>query len=290
MRWLLMALSLFQRQVRRAPAFRKLAGLPALPKPQSPMQLLNSLPKFDLSDPANVKPGMYDPSIDMQGAQEQLGASYTLGSKAVGLPGSDPGDIHTGLYGQSGTYVDPATGQQEQFSTPGLLAALQQRHDTALQRGQEDYNTSTGNLQRNYQNLGVSQAERARAAGVAEGGSLAQALQKRTANQARDQSGLDTNWRRFQDDTNNQYNTDRNNALAQAFTQSTRGIGAHELFQSQLGDAKLQSAQQLGTLPTAPPPGTVPTLNSFLRTGSLVGSGLDANSPIYRRPKPRRTR
>jgi hypothetical protein len=243
-------------------------------KPQTPQQLLKTLPQWDLG-PKDVKPGMYDPSLDWQGQTENQGFGFSQD------------DIHSGLYGQSGTYVDPKTGAREDFSTPGLLQQLTTRKDTALQRGQEDYNTQTADLGRNYQRLGTSQGERARAAGVAEGGSLAQALQKRTANQAHDQAGIDTSWRRFQDDTNTDYNTRRNDALAGAYTGTTRGEAAHTLFGQQLGGAKVQSAQQMGTLPTAPPPGMIPSLATVLRTGSLVGTGLDANSPIYRKPKRR---
>ena len=240
-----------------------------LPPRKTPQQLLNTLPQWDLG-PKDVKPGMYDPSLDWQGQTEQQGFGFAQQ------------DIHDRLHGASGDF------EGQHFDTPGLLQALQTRRDTALGRGREDYNTRTGDLNTSYQRLGTSQGERARAAGVAEGGSLAQALQKRTANQAHDQAGIDTSWRRFQDDTNTQYETGRNDALAGASTEATRGQAAHILFGDQLGAAKVQSAQGMGTLPTAPPPGMIPSLATVLRTGSLVGTGLDANSPIYRKPKPKR--
>lgn len=70
----------------------------------------------------------------------------------------------------------------------------------------EDYATATGDLNRNYTNLGVQQGEGARAAGVAGGGALAQAMMKRQANQARDQGRIDQSRDRTMQDMSTGFN------------------------------------------------------------------------------------
>src|SRR5204863_4532576 len=95
--------------------------LPPKAKPKTPAQLLTSLPQWDLG-PADVKPGMYDPSLDWQGQTEQQGFGFAQQ------------DIHDRLHGASGDF------EGQHFDTPGLLQALQTRRDTALGRGQADYN------------------------------------------------------------------------------------------------------------------------------------------------------
>jgi hypothetical protein len=49
--------------------------LPPKAKPKTPQQLLTSLPQWDLG-PNDVKPGMYDPSLDWQGQTEQQGFGF----------------------------------------------------------------------------------------------------------------------------------------------------------------------------------------------------------------------
>lgn len=225
---------------------------------------------------ALLKPGMYDPNLDFTGQtqglsfRQQFGQNTDPSDVATYNPGSDynlgGSRTHEGVFGGPGRYVDPVTGQSTDYSTPGALAELLHTRDTTLQRGGEDYNTATQNLQRNYRNLGVSQGERARAQGVSHGGALAQALRKRTENQGRDQSGLDTSWRRLSDDTNYQYDTGRGRVLSGASQQQgdlDRGLGQateqNTLFGQQLGTAKVTSAQQMGTLPDLPAPDFSPT-------------------------------
>ncbi len=67
---------------------------------------------------------------------------------------------------------------------------------TSRTRAQENYATATQGLQRQYTQQGQAQAQGAQAAGVVGGGALAQALLKRTQNQAIDQKGLDTQQQR----------------------------------------------------------------------------------------------
>ncbi len=67
---------------------------------------------------------------------------------------------------------------------------------TSRARAQEDYATATQGVQRRYVQQGQAQAQAAQAAGAVGGGALAQALLKRTQNQALEQQGLDTSQQR----------------------------------------------------------------------------------------------
>src|SRR6185369_2993734 len=77
---------------------------------------------------------------------------------------------------------------------------------TALAQGTEDYGTNIADLQRQFQRLGVAQAEGQRAAGAMAGsGANVQAARKRAENQAIERSPIDTAYNRFKE----------SNALAQ---------------------------------------------------------------------------
>jgi hypothetical protein len=67
-------------------------------------------------------------------------------------------------------------------------------------RESQDYQTATGNLNRQYTQLASSQGQAANAAGLLGGGFAQQAAQKRAANQQIDQTQLDTTHQRAMDD------------------------------------------------------------------------------------------
>lgn len=252
-----------------------LAQLLAANKGGSSALVAAALRKGQVKTSDLVQPGMYDPALDWQAQNEALGFSQQYGTEPGNLnPGSDynvqGSRLHEKVFGGSGSYVDPVTGQRTDYSTPGGLAELA----TQRQRGQENYNIATSDLQRNYQRLGTQQAGATRAAGAAGGGALHQALLKRQGNQAHDQSGLDASWRRMVDDNE----LARNNLLAdagQAQGKLDRGLSdatsSHGLFNQQLGEGRVQSAQQLGTLPDLPTPdmthGTAGSSQAFRQMG-----------------------
>lgn len=228
-----------------------------------------------------VKPGMYDPALDWQGQNENQGFLQTTQDATLG--GSR---LHEQLFGGQGFYADPVTGQRTDYNNPGALADALRVRDTTLGRGQEDFNTATNDLQRSYQRLGASQGGAARQAGVAHGGALQAALKARQGNQSHDQSALDTSWRRLADDTNQNYNTQRGNLLSQAAqgqqdidTGLSRAGAANTLFNQQLGEAKVGSAQQMGTLPDLPTPN--------MKTGrasqvpEFVRMGIPGTTPVH---------
>lgn len=238
------------------------------------------VPSSENLDPARLlKPGMYDPALDWQGQGESLGFRQLYGQNTdpSNTDTYNPGSAynisgqrtHDTVFGGQGSYVDPTTGQRTDYSTPGGLAELMQSKD----RGQQDYNTSTQGVQRNYRNLGLQQAGSARAAGVSGGGSLQQAMQKRAENQGIQQGALDTNWRRFVENND----LSRNKFLQGAGQQQddlTTSLGNatqnKALFGHQLDSAKVQSAQQMGTLPEMPAPGDL----SAYHMNRAFGTGL----------------
>lgn len=148
-----------------------------------------------------VPPGTYDPSLDI-----------TLGQQSRGLQdlvGLAP-DTATGTYGGStGTSIDRATrdlarqtGYVQQDYTTGVAntnTTFGRSLDDLLkqrERDKADYGTNLSSLQRNYDILGSNQNATARKAGVALGGALQQAQDKRTANQALDKAPIDLAYNR----------------------------------------------------------------------------------------------
>lgn len=124
--------------------------------------------------PTAPPPGSYDPALDASYDSAARGYRYGIDDTATAdLRGTE----------DYGFNRDSITRQRDQ-----TLADLLAGHT----REGQDYQTATGNLQRTYSNLGDSQSQNAQEAGVAGGGALMQALQKRTANQALDQAPIDT--------------------------------------------------------------------------------------------------
>lgn len=212
-------------------------------------------------------PGTYDPSLDAQAENAKLGflfngQDFTTQSNRLGE------DYQTALgrLGQNhgSTLADLLTGYQR--NTGDL--------NTQLGYANQDYGTATANLGRQYQNLGINQAGAIRSAGAGEGGALAQALAKRTANQGIDQSGLDTQHNRqvagintdlsrlnqdyntgvSRENTNygNQtYDLGLNNQRAggDLLTNYQRAGVANDAFQRQINGLEVFQAQQAGMLP-----------------------------------------
>lgn len=155
---------------------------------------------------ADLPPGTYDVGLDQQLAAAGRGNRYT--QEDLSLAGTRSSDDF----------------QQ------GLARILENRqHDTAA-------------LERNYQRLGNTQYEAARASGAARGGALAAALTKRTANQGLEQADITTGYDRQQA------------GLSQAFARgvedrSIQGRRSNEelgYFTGDIGALKLQSAKQSG--------------------------------------------
>ena len=123
---------------------------------------------------ASPPPGSYDPTID---------ANYAAAARGFG-------DLRQ----------DTERGNTRSANDLSLgVGGVQQQRDWSLSdnmrsrtRSQEDHGTATANLGRQYGNLARSQGQQAQQAGAVGGGALAQALLKRTANQGREQQGLDT--------------------------------------------------------------------------------------------------
>src|SRR3954463_8562660 len=175
--------------------------------------------------PVNPPPGTYDPAIDAQVRAAQrgygdLGQDYTVGKTRA-----------------QDDYLT-ATGY-DQADYQNALGDLTQTHDRSLSdlllgrsRGAEDYNSSIAGLDRSYQRLGGRQAQSAAAAGVSGGGALAQALAKRTANEAIDRAPIDTNYNRFLSDSQTQegrVNQDFATGSSRLQDQLNRQLGAASL-------------------------------------------------------------
>lgn len=117
--------------------------------------------------------GTYDPTLDanLRGAQRGLG-DLTLDTERDNTRALN----------------DYGIGQHQ---IRGALASALTSNAISENRLRQDTATATSNLQRQYAQQGQGQAQAAQAAGAVGGGALAQALLKRTANQARDQQGID---------------------------------------------------------------------------------------------------
>lgn len=143
--------------------------------------------------PTSPPPGSYDPSIDAQigqssrGLQDLLGSYITnFGEPGTALGGRAGADLATG---QGRIAEQLANGSQDLNTTSGrTLADLL----TASTRAGEDHTTQVADLGRQYARLGDAQRQSAESAGVGGGGALAQALAKRTENEAHDQAPIDT--------------------------------------------------------------------------------------------------
>lgn len=243
-----------------------------------------------------VTPGMYDPALDWQGQNQALGQTFVRGDYDMGNARRNEG-----LYGGDFTY------QGQQFHLPGSLADIDRMAgesitdlDTRQARGDEDYHTAIDNLQRQYTRLGSQQATGIRRSGLGQG-ALAQAMGKRTANQAIDRQPIEQSWRRLTEDVTrdkDRVHTGQTNARGSALygamtgqqdadTGMDRANSADTLFQNQLGSAKVQSAQQLGALPVLPTPtfGDAPKpVTTAGQVGGFKRMGIPGATPVHQTP------
>lgn len=155
-------------------------------------------PRISTSPP----PGSYDPGIDAQVGQANRGLSDLLSDYI-----RDWGEPGTALGGRSGE--DLALGKQgvERSYGRNMTDLLTTRARAGEDFGQsraragEDYGQSITGLKRNFAQQGAAQGQSARAAGVQRGGALAQALAKRTANEAIARQPIDQGFARFGQDS-----------------------------------------------------------------------------------------
>jgi hypothetical protein len=145
-----------------------------------------------------VPTNTYDPGLDATSGQVTRGLQNLVGL----APNADTGD-----YGGT-TGRDVGRTSRDLIEQTGYLDT---DFETNKARTGEDFNTAIANLQRNYKNLGDTQNAGIRKAGVAGGGAIQQAMDKRTANQALDKAPIDTAYKRATDDLE---------------TGHTRGVGA----------------------------------------------------------------
>jgi hypothetical protein len=146
--------------------------------------------------------GTYDPAIDAQVGQTGRGLQDVLDDYVRNY-----GELGTALGGRAGE--DFTTGKQRAYQslTQGLadvnLGAGRNLADllTARSRAGEDYQTNIAGVQRGFAQQGAQQTQAARAAGVQRGGALAQALAKRTENEAIARQPIDTGYQRFTADS-----------------------------------------------------------------------------------------
>jgi hypothetical protein len=247
---------------------------------------------FDPYDLQTAPPGSYDPALDYGLENEGLGYLFAGQDFATGRQRLDTD--------WANTQADIATARDRGLADL-LTGRTQTDEDYTLgnQRRQADFDLGRGRLAENrqfdqddrqlqYQRLASQQTQQARAAGLGEGGALAQALQKRTANQAREQSRADVGFGRQEQDMNlsfsrgnedatrayNRYvqgnDLSRSRLLEDTGRQTERGqLGyqrgvtdletgwqraglSHQLFGQQTEREKLNQARQLGALPEKP--------------------------------------
>ena len=128
---------------------------------------------------ASPPPGSYDPTID---------ANYNAAYRGY----TDLQDQTAEDNRRAGLDVGLAVGADEQSGVGQRKAWSLSDNMRDRTRAAEDHGTATANLGRQYGNLARSQGQQAQQAGAVGGGALADALLKRTANQGREQTGLDT--------------------------------------------------------------------------------------------------
>jgi hypothetical protein len=201
-----------------------------------------------------VPPGTYDPSLDAALGQQQRGLQDLVGLAP---------DTATGDYGGStGTGIDRATrdlirqtgyyGQDLQTGTDRTNQQYGRSLDDLLkqrERDKADYGTNLATLQRNYDILGSNQSQNARKAGVASGGAIQQAMDKRTANQAIDKAPIDLAFNRALEDSTaaqTRLGQDQTYDLGQLQTTYNRGVGELGISTGrQIDDAKLAAQQAI---------------------------------------------
>lgn len=203
----------------------------------SPVQLTSSsgqvyTPVKSIND---LPAGSYDPNIDYQSgaanrgvgyAQQDYGTNYALPTGASLtdlLNGATPSDINA--QDAAGNYVYGR----------GVRDFFQNRDRT-----NQDYNTQTAALGTQYQRLGQNQFQAINAGGDLGGGALAQSVQKRTANQAVDQSGIDTAHSRTLADLL----TGVTRGATDAYTTLQRTVGENAPYQGALTATAAQESQR----------------------------------------------
>lgn len=208
------------------------------------------LPGFTPFRPPTRPPqGYYDPAID---------AGVRAAGRGLGdLSQDTERDNARGL-------TDYVTGQNRiDYNTGNSLADLLR----GSQRENADYGTASGNLDRSYVNLRSSQQQNANAAGVLDSGWAAAARAKRDANQARDQSVLDTSHGRAVEDygtnvtrTNNAADMQRGDLTLgyqrggeDRQTNLTRATRENELFGADSNEAAWYGARAAGYVPPTKP-------------------------------------
>lgn len=195
--------------------------------------------------PTEPPPGTYDPSIDAQ--VRATGRGYEDLSADTGIQNSRAQDDFLLQQGELQRQLDRAladagtarTRGHEDFST--LLSQI----GVGRAREGQNYGANVADLQRAYDIRGGQQAEAATAAGVASGGALQQALEKRLANQAHDRAPMDISHQRAGEDFTQQQTqaqTQENRSVAdyqQLVGADGKGGRLNEDFQSQLGQLGL---------------------------------------------------
>lgn len=196
------------------------------------------------------------PLAPPSGLTDQLakpsGYLYSPVTDALSLPGVDPAitysaaDANLGLgyanqdYNtQYGGFQTGPDGQPVRPTDLSTASRALQDYFRNFDRTNQDYGTQTADLNRSYTNLGENQLQSINAAGELGGGALAQALAKRTANQAHDQSALDTAHTRTLADLL----TGTTRAATDAYTGLQRQVGENSLYQ---GTLQQQAALQAG--------------------------------------------
>lgn len=205
-------------------------------KPEKPRNTVPMLPPY----------GSYDPALDQQERSATRGLGYLIDDiRLANERGLEDLDI-----GEKG--IERGRGRS--------LADLM----TARTRAQQDARTQTEGLQRDYTRLGNSQQQAAAASGNL-GGAIAQARRKRAANQAVDQSSIDTNLSRFLADntlSTGRLNEDAdigleglhldfNRGFDDRRIQGTRATDENRIFGLDINETRIDQAKQAGLLPAS---------------------------------------
>lgn len=271
--------------------------------------------------------GTYDPSLDAQGRQAQRGygdLQSDWGTDANGNPMGRLAKRAQSEYGltvadlqRQGTQATQDFGTQragiEQSGARSLADIL-----TSRSRGAQDNATALSGIHRGYAQQGAAQTTAAASQGVGGMGTLAAALQARSANQGRDVGAQNQAYGRFQADSAQaetrlgqdqsqalqgvQTQQDRtlgpDGSLARAFVNAgkdyTYGVGdkAVELaragrentsFQTDLTSQKLYQGQQSGLLPGRGQPGG-PASNEFVDSTGPYRVILHGGQRLKQRP------
>ncbi len=199
-------------------------------------------------------PGSYDPAIDAQVGQANRGLGDLLSDYVRDY--GEPGTAQGGRSGEDFNLGRDAVNRGAGRSLADLLSTRARTGEdfgrararagedfgTARARAGENYGQAVAGLQRGFAQLGAQQGQASRAAGVQRGGALAQALAKRTANEAIARQPIDQGFARFGEDSaraEGRFNADTNQSESRFnadSAQSEQRLGEDK----QLGLAGLQ--------------------------------------------------